>query len=432
MPILSPQELRDDAPYSEKLVWTRMVEVLPDDWVLLSRRRIVTPNRSGRGIAEGECDLVLLNPRRGIIGLEVKGGRIRYEDGVWSTTDRNGQTHRLNKDPGEQSQRAVHKLVEFFRQRPQSNEQDRRLRYAWGVVLPDTFVQGPLGPSLPRELIIDKEDLMDLPGALDRMADAHELPSGPISAATQQRLLSAVNPLIDLVPSLASRIRLDERALIQLTQEQVSVLDLLEDAKRVAVRGGAGTGKTLIGLELARRWADEGHRVLFLCFNRFLAERLAENASNFTIKHFHGFCRDRALAGGVRFTPPHAKQASEVFWKEEAPSILEQTADRLPDDRWDAIVVDEAQDFQELWWLALQSLLSDPQNGRLWAFYDPKQNIYDGELERLPPISRTIVEIHVLSQRWRTTSSTSNLNSNPGHQLARNRRSTHVRARPIW
>lgn len=45
---------------------------------------------------------------------------------------------------------------------------------------------------------------------------------------------------------------------------------------------------------------------------------------------------------------------------------------------YDAIVVDEAQDFLENWWLPLQLLLSDPDNGILYLFYDDNQNIYGG------------------------------------------------------
>jgi DNA helicase IV len=183
---------------------------------------------------------------------------------------------------------------------------------------------------------------------------------------------------VELVPSLASLIRRQETALIRLTEEQTLVLDMLDQAPRVGVRGGAGTGKTLLAMELARRWTEEGKRVLLLCYNRFLADYLARGAQGFTVKHFHAFCRDQASAAGVPFHPPRDPAEAEAFWDEQAAQVLEMTIDYLPDDRWDAVVIDEGQDFKELWWLAIQNLLADPAEGRVWVFYDPKQDIYDG------------------------------------------------------
>jgi superfamily I DNA/RNA helicase len=51
-------------------------------------------------------------------------------------------------------------------------------------------------------------------------------------------------------------------------------------------------------------------------------------------------------------------------------------ADRLPGDRFDAIIVDEGQDFEEEWWAALTSLLADPDDGILYIFYDDNQRLY--------------------------------------------------------
>jgi superfamily I DNA/RNA helicase len=47
------------------------------------------------------------------------------------------------------------------------------------------------------------------------------------------------------------------------------------------------------------------------------------------------------------------------------------------EDKFDAIIVDEGQDFRELWWTSMDSLFRDPENkGCYFVFYDPKQNVF--------------------------------------------------------
>ncbi len=56
-----------------------------------------------------------------------------------------------------------------------------------------------------------------------------------------------------------------------LTAQQARVLDLLRLQQRVQVLGGAGTGKTWLAVEQARRLAADGLRVALLCYSRGLA-----------------------------------------------------------------------------------------------------------------------------------------------------------------
>ena len=46
-----------------------------------------------------------------------------------------------------------------------------------------------------------------------------------------------------------------------------------------------------------------------------------------------------------------------------------------------ALLVDEAQDFEAVWWIGLESLLRDPVAGLLYLFYDDNQHIYGTRLE---------------------------------------------------
>ena len=72
----------------------------------------------------------------------------------------------------------------------------------------------------------------------------------------------------------------DDRELLRLTEQQFAVLDRLRRQRRVSISGGAGTGKTVLALEKARRLAREGSGVLLTCFNRPLADNLRRSAGD--------------------------------------------------------------------------------------------------------------------------------------------------------
>jgi len=107
------------------------------------------------------------------------------------------------------------------------------------------------------------------------------------------------------------------------------------------VSGGAGTGKTVLALEKARRLAAEGLEVPLTCFNRPLAGRLRRSAADvprLTIANFHQLCWDMAHAAGLPLPDPAAGSAPPGFFETTLPDALLAALERLPR-RFDAIVV---------------------------------------------------------------------------------------------
>jgi superfamily I DNA/RNA helicase len=169
--------------------------------------------------------------------------------------------------------------------------------------------------------------------------------------------------------------------MVRLTAEQAWVMEALLENRRLRVVGGAGTGKTLLALEAARRLAEGGVRTLLLCFNRALAAYLegevtAWDAGKARAACFHDLCREAAAELGVPFEEPRDPAARPVFYNQEAPSVLTLGLQRGCALRWDAVVVDEGQDFDASWWPLVESLLSEPASGFLYVFYDPPQAIF--------------------------------------------------------
>ncbi len=369
MPRMLPARPDGDAPDSERKVFAAFERHLPRDWTVFHSRRLVLP-RQGHPAIERELDFLIIDPARGLLALEVKGGVEigRDSEGWYSGRD---PRHRI-KAPGAQVQRAKHGLAEYLRARTAVPS------FGWGVVFPDAESPESLGPDLPRQLVIDRSDLQWADKAVDGVFDAAVGVGSPLSAAAVAKMVQLLAPRVSLAPSLAATVNEDAATLVRLTAEQFDILEMLSAFPRVGVSGGAGTGKTLVAMERARRLAAEGRRVLLLCYNRGLAAHLTPRADGFTVSTFHSLCDALAKSAALPWPTAPAGADAQVFWREEAPTLLLQALEQLPDERFDAVVVDEAQDFLEYWWVAVERLLRRPKEDTLWVFVDPRQNIYGG------------------------------------------------------
>ena len=177
---------------------------------------------------------------------------------------------------------------------------------------------------------------------------------------------------------LARQFGEESEQLLRLTEAQTLLLDSLAEFPRAAIKGAAGTGKTVLAMEKARRMALAGRRVLLLCFNRPLAAHLASEADGaFTVETFHDFCGRLAQRAKRPFSPPKGDKAQRFFEK-DAPKLLLKALKKCPDERYDAVVVDEAQDFLPDWWRGIDAALKEGGERTLYAFYDPNQNIFGG------------------------------------------------------
>ena len=86
------------------------------------------------------------------------------------------------------------------------------------------------------------------------------------------RIMAPVFDIAPLPPTERSAFRFS-----RLLQEQMRVLDFLEEQNLTVINGNAGSGKTFIALEKARRLGANGDKVLFLCYNRKLKDYLVKN-----------------------------------------------------------------------------------------------------------------------------------------------------------
>ena len=346
----------------------------------------------GNGPRDGECDLLICHPQRGVLIVEVKGGKIDLDYAMlsWTSTDRKGVVHTI-KNPFDQAKRGKYGILEKLKESPAW----QRLRIGWftlghAAFFPDIGDGKRLaGPDAPRDIIGDAGDLENLAAWTSRVFDfwESEAPSERRINEIGDRGVDAIRRLFARVattrPLLSARLKDEEQKRIDLTHRQAGILDFLSRQRRVMISGGAGTGKTLIAREKALRVAEEGMRTLLVCYNRGLADHLREQCSgilNLDIASFHQVCYrwtervrvdlGRDLMAEVRRDYPDAN-----CYNHHQPIALAMAVDALGP-MYDAIVVDEAQDFGDEFWLPIEMLLTRPDEALLYVFLDENQDIY--------------------------------------------------------
>ncbi|KWO79802.1 nuclease [Burkholderia ubonensis] len=145
---------------------------------------------------------------------------------------------------------------------------------------------------------------------------------------------------------------------------------------RLRVIGTAGSGKTQLAVQAMRDAIAAGRRVLYVCFNRPLADYIARIAPpGAKIANYHQLCDWVARDGG--YTPDFG--APDAFGRLEARFAQTPVPERW---RFDVLIVDEGQDFHPSWASALERLLAP--DGAWWWLEDPLQNLYMREPVALP------------------------------------------------
>jgi hypothetical protein len=96
---LIPSAIDDSTPRSERDVLDVLKRDLPDEWLVLHGQRIAVQAARGRRLEEVELDIIVIDPRRGVLCIEVKGGEVVREAGQWYSTNRATRERQAIKDP---------------------------------------------------------------------------------------------------------------------------------------------------------------------------------------------------------------------------------------------------------------------------------------------------------------------------------------------
>ena len=336
-------------------------------------------------LMEGECDFVVLDPASGLLFVEVKGGSLEFEpDSMeWLRISPTGERRLLNKDPFEQARRSMHEIVDRIRKVLPGNWQQLPFTYGYAVAFPDCHFSGSLPASIVPDQVLDVTKCANLGRSIQRVfARFQRSAHAELSSRETQAVHEALYPRYELMPVVWRKVEDQEERLRRLTEQQQRLLDFLGTHTKAAIRGVAGSGKTILALAKAQETARRGQRTLFLCYNRplkdWLLQAIPESFSDdLTIDTYHGLVEDLCRKAGIGFRDG-ANMGNANFWKDIAPERLMQACELLgPEAKFDAVVVDEGQDFHDLWWTSLDSVFRDPgAKGCYYVFFDPNQNLY--------------------------------------------------------
>ena len=155
----------------------------------------------------------------------------------------------------------------------------------------------------------------------------------------------------------------------RLTRDQYRVIRQLRHLRRVRISGCAGSGKTLVAAEKASRLATAGSSVLFLCHNPLLADYVRDliSGSGVTVTDFASWVEHLAnndtslISAWTNFHEPTTDSLGAAF----------DALNSRPG--YDGVVVDEAQDFRDEWWVVVEAALRNPRDSFLYLFHDDHQ-----------------------------------------------------------
>jgi hypothetical protein len=400
IPDLDPRMIENDG---ERRVYAAL-RVLPSDYTVLYSYTFRTMPRTGSDADFGEADFVVVHASIGYLVLEVKQGKVGFANGQWYEEKQTGQQP-MGKDPVAQARKAMYAILDRYREKAKA--EFFPLKFRFGLWFPEcSHVWGELPANLGPESVLLEGDLDSAEEAVLR---AFRSPEKRLEREAADILIHKV-----LAPSFRTFARLDEEiqrydamAKRVLTEEQERILEEIELDKRKVFFGAAGTGKTFLAMEKARRLAKSGRRAFLTCFNKNLASYMRGlMPPEVVCQNFHDFLLERlALVGRGLQVPDDAKEQNR-FYDETLPTQGFDYFSTAPlEGKFDSVIVDEGQDFAEDWYTCLQAMLRSEKDGEFYVFADPNQDLFRGNVEALMKMQ---VSKHRLTRNLRNTEPISN------------------------
>jgi hypothetical protein len=373
---------------AERSVYCSLRDGLKSEVLVVHSLELIA-NPHSNSPKDAEADFVIFDPNRGILVIEVKGGGVKFDaiERRWWSTDRNNNRHEI-KDPFRQAKSAKHEIL-----------RNLKTNKGWGVggmpritighaaVFPDiSDIKALIAPDRPIEIIGGTEIKNQASSWVSKVFDYWGQNSNQLQPLGQKGMriveLLFCHSITVEVP-LALTIDQEQRRQIELTERQARVLRNFRYRKRAAVSGGAGTGKTLLALQQAKLLASQGLKTLLVCYNRALADFLKRETmymENLHALSFHQLCEWRIKVVG-QYLLQEAKQTypGSSLFDLQMPYALSRSTE-LDKFRYQAIVVDEGQDFGDEYWLPIELLLNDEEDSFLYIFFDPNQAVYRNAL----------------------------------------------------
>lgn len=373
---MMPSKPRECSKNSLEDIMFEALSKLPDEYYVFHSFKIITIRDDL--LQESETDFVIFNPEKGVLCLEAKAGHVYCRDEEWYYGSGIKMSH---EGPYRQAAANKWKLLQYISDK-NMDDIKQACKFVHGVWFPSVSEEELKQITFPsdgdRAITMTSEALSEPKKYIDKLfsIEVRRNFQTDLSGYQVKRILNSILcPSFNLIPSVKNEYELKRTVFNRMLNEQSRLLDYLEEQPVAVINGVAGSGKTLIALEKARRCAEKGETVLFLCYNRFLRDYLKanykyDNVSFYTIDALA--CK--LCETSVPDTQKLVEKLEELFLEGCFP--------------YKNVIIDEGQDFgkSEIEETNIISLLEsivldETVDGTFYVFYDKLQLV---QAEKIP------------------------------------------------
>lgn len=413
-----PNQISNESSSGEKKIFEKLKK-LPDEYIVIHSLKMLKHIQK----VEGEIDFLIICPK-GILCIEVKGGRVERREGIWIFKDRYGNENTKVEGPYEQVAKNMYSLIEHLKDRLKNSKINvSNIQFAYAVAFPDIeFDRQEI--DIEGRITIDIEKLENnkikaiiddvYKYQADKFFEKYNKTRNGLNSSDISKITTILRGDFGYSQNLSAELKETEKLLIKLTEEQKKILEAMEENKRILIKGTGGTGKTVLLYEQTLKLAALGKKVILICYNKVLSKYLNRRL----IKE------DEEIKKNIKIVNLHAYMLEQVR-KVDKEYIIENTDEffenKLPQDfirtnseKYEVMLLDEAQDLLRIQYIeCLENILiGGLKNGNWYMALDEKQNIYNTELEELLAIIEEDIRpvITKLTKNCRNTMQISTIN----------------------
>ena len=394
----------------------RMAETLGPAWDVWMNRHLVFTSRTS-GAMNREVDCILYHRDHGMLIVECKGGRIwtKYNEETKVTEWFSGNNP-LVPPPSEQVGSLISPLHEYMKEilEPAREGKMRKVRVQWAVCFSDMdSMEGIPGAEIPRKRALLRPDLLNAKRFERRLIEILETPVQAngnmpfLNEYLDEDSLFRLRNFLDgqgEKPDAGEIIKTSyDNCFQEATEMQQMMMESISRNPRMRIEGVAGSGKSHMVVWDALRLSRIGKNVAIACYNDLLATELKHDVDKVISRDRIGVEKKYAQDGGVSYGRVDVYAYSEwcekyvraakvkvaksgdrsQYFDRELPQAFVKAQKLLAKDKkkrekffYDAVIIDEGQDFASEWVDSFIGLLHSEEHGIVRFFYDPAQRLY--------------------------------------------------------
>ena len=367
----------------EKVVQRYMESLLDDTYIIIKNYKYNYLHKK-RDVRIGEVDFIICHKNLGFIFIEVKGGFIKHDSGGFYRITKREKEY-LKPDPFEQCVQHMFNVMDNLANVTNKQMRDNlSIPYTPIVIFPNCDFTSV---SLKfRNRYIDAKNLAgNLETILKKIIRSFH--SKDKLVKLDKRIFNEIvnNHLIGQViskPNIRTILNTTNKEIIELTREQIEVL-YNKRYNRAIIKGGPGTGKSILAAAKAKQLADEGYNVLLTCYNKALAKQLQKAVSGKKNIRVDAWCE--YMCRQIKNIDPGYSKPDESnqelltnFYLTELPAKFIECIKKEGPNSWrpNAIILDEGQDINSDLLLSLIEYMDNINTDPFVVFLDPNQNIF--------------------------------------------------------